>query len=125
MGYFGTKEALELLRKGVTIKDQEQIMDLRTVILEMREENLSLKEKLQNLESRLRAHKDLVYKKPFYYVEGEQDPYCPACWENDNKAIHLKHMHKNHFLCLVCNQAFSSSDRSQASAIGSSQLTRG
>jgi len=51
-----------------------------------------------------------------YWKEGDKTPYCPACYEADNKLIHLSarktvgfspnEIHRPHHNCKVCNKSF-------------------
>ena len=31
----------------------------------------------------------MVFRKPFYFKEGDSVPYCPTCWEGKSQAVHL------------------------------------
>ena len=100
------KAALDLLRKGVTIKDQEQILSLRTVILDLKEEIIELRERKGELESQLKIAENLTFKEPFYYAEGDSAPYCPKCWEVNKIALHLITVEKGVYKCLDCNNVY-------------------
>ncbi len=117
-------KALELLRKGVTIKDQEEIMSLRSVILDLREEIIGLNEKNGELETQIHLVKNLTFKEPFYYVEGDDVPYCAKCWEADKKAIHLVEIGGNVFHCPGCDAIYVPGYKGRPRGISSSKLTR-
>jgi hypothetical protein len=54
----------------------------------MRAENQDLKKTIQLREK-------MVFKEPFYYQEADQTPFCPACWEVKNAAIHVTFVFDN------------------------------
>ena len=89
-------QIVDLLKKGATLEAQEQIMKLREGALELQEENLKLTEEnrdfrreVEKLSKQLDFIKSLKFVKPAYYAEGDAVPFCPVCYERDNKAIHL------------------------------------
>src|SRR2546423_10975971 len=86
----------DLLKKGLTLEAQEEIMKLREAALGLQEENLELKQELQTtskkvaeLEERLLVKTALRHEPPVYYREGDPVPLCQICWERDNKLSHL------------------------------------
>ena len=101
------KAAQELLRKGVTIKDQEQILSLRTVILDLKEEIIELRERIGELESQLKTAENLTFKEQLYYAKGDSVPYCPKCWEVNKIALHLITVEEGVYKCPDCNNVYS------------------
>ena len=99
-------KALELLRKGVTIKDQEQLISLRTVILDLKEEIIGLRERNGELETQIHLAKNLTFKEPFYYAEGDSVPYCPKCWEANKTSLHIITVQKGVYRCPDCKNVY-------------------
>jgi plasmid stabilization system protein ParE len=83
------KEIVGLIKKGATIEAQERIMALREACVALQDENHAMREKMKVLEEALKFKKTLEYRVPFYYAEGDSNPFCPRCWEKDKRAIHL------------------------------------
>jgi hypothetical protein len=86
----------DLLKKGLTLEAQEEIMKLREAALGLQEENIGLKQDLQtaskkvtDLEERLSVKTQLRHEPPVYYREGDAVPFCQVCWERDHKLSHL------------------------------------
>jgi len=86
----------DLLKKGMTLEAQEQIMQLRESALGLQEENLQLKseahsaaKQLAPLEEQLNNKTQLRHEPPVYYRLDDEVPFCPLCWERDSKLIHL------------------------------------
>ena len=52
-----------------------------------------------------------IYKEPYYYKDGDEQPFCPLCWETEEKLIHLDGPHdipdeKPFYRCLKCKNNF-------------------
>ena len=83
------KEIFDLIKTGATIEAQEKIMELRESALEFREENLNLKMRVKELEGELNQKRNLKHERGLYWLSGDRVPFCPRCWENAGKLIHL------------------------------------
>jgi hypothetical protein len=73
------KEIIELVNKGAAIKAQKEIMKLQEYTLELREENISLKRRLSELELQLKQSGQMIFRHHFYYIEGDEIPHYPRC----------------------------------------------
>jgi hypothetical protein len=105
-------DVIKLVKAGLTIEAQEKIMEMRLAALEFQEENLTLKARVKELEAELHQKKSLKHDRMFYWLEGDQVPYCPHCYETEQKLIHLFSVrylnNKNeHFQCNTCYHDFS------------------
>lgn len=83
------KSIYELIKKLNQQDLLEKMADLRDQILNLREENHQLKEKLLEKEN-----KNIIFEKGAYF-ELKQDgtkegPFCSVCWDKDKKLIRLK-----------------------------------
>ena len=98
------KDIVGLIKTGATIEAQEKIMDLRVAAVDLQEENLRLREQVKQLEEQLRVSSAMAFRKPFYYRDGDDHPFCPVCWEKDKKAIHVNGPTGAHgyTICPVC-----------------------
>jgi hypothetical protein len=65
-------------------------MELRERILSLQEENILLKQEVENLQKKLKLSIGLKFKDLLYYAEDDTIPFCPRCWETEKLAIHLK-----------------------------------
>lgn len=63
----GYKDIIDLVKTGATIEAQEKIMELRTSALDAQEENIRLRNRISELEARIKTLESL---------EGEP---CPRC----------------------------------------------
>lgn len=91
--------AKELADKLNNLELKSVIVDLKEQILELREENVSLKTKLQEKEKY-----DMHFKHNVYWNPDENDgPYCSKCWDHDKKAVRLLKQNKDYY-CPVCKE---------------------
>jgi hypothetical protein len=86
----------ELLKKGLTLEAQEQIMKLREAALELQGENLQLtqqvreaNDKFRQLEEESALKAKISFKNNVCWLEGDTQPICPLCWEGSKKVVHL------------------------------------
>jgi hypothetical protein len=86
---------------------QGEIVEISGRVMELETENRSLKEAL-DLKARM------TFKKPFYYQEGDEVPFCPNCWESSRKAIHVADSVSGH-RCNACGSIYS--DRARTGAV--------
>lgn len=47
-------------------------------------------QKNKHLEEQLVDKSTFVFKPPLYWKEGDETPFCPRCYEGDNKKHHLR-----------------------------------
>ena len=106
------KEVADLVKKLGDIELYRKIVALEEEILDLTREKRELESSVEELNESLRLKAVLTYKKPFYYQENEVEPYCPNCWENDGKAIHLfdvaysSTFQNHHFACPTCKRDY-------------------
>ena len=103
------KDIVDLLKKGSTIEAQEKIMELREGALALQEENINLKEKISELESKLNKKNEVQYEAPFYWtmVNGKKEgPFCQKCYDSDGKIIRLQKIEEGNWHCKLCNNNY-------------------
>lgn len=85
-------ELIALLKKGVTIEAQEQIMNLREAVTALQEENLSLKQEIIKVKEELEIKSKLVWDGHVYWIgTGNKDgPYCHNCYDTKRILVHLR-----------------------------------
>ena len=100
------KTLTELLKKGLTLEAQEQIMALREAAVELKSENSELKSQILELKRKLEIKEKILWEAPYYFLqEGEKKdgPYCQHCYDNsDKKLIRLQQGGKGIWDCLAC-----------------------
>lgn len=88
---------IDLIKKGY---------EAQQALYESLEENQKLKERVKQLENDLEISKELVFRNKLYYMEGDDIPFCPRCWEGNRKMIHLKGVEfaVDRYNCPECKQ---------------------
>jgi hypothetical protein len=74
-----------------------EVAKVNTEALELSRDNLVLQHQVAELETKikeLRAQLDLRAKTyrlyGYIFVDGDPDPHCPTCWEEERKLIHMR-----------------------------------
>ena len=63
----------------------DTFLELKELIVSLREENSDLKRRFAEKASVTRNNVS-----GFYYESGDTDPLCPICWEKDERKVHLR-----------------------------------
>lgn len=107
-------EIMDLVKKGLTLEVQEKVVQLRESALELQAENLTLKARIRELEEAFQLKASVVWEKPYYFRQldnGSKDgPFCPCCYDKDQKLTRLQSTRPGRWHCLLCKtQVFDSS----------------
>jgi hypothetical protein len=79
------KEIANLIGKFHDIELNRRILKLEEEILDLSRDKRRAEEKIEESEKTLRLKKELNFKEPFYWLEGDKTPFCSACWEGSSK----------------------------------------
>ena len=83
----------------------ERVLGLHSDIIELVEENNRLRDENKELLKTLSIKQLMTFREPFYYQDGDETPYCPACWEIKNTPVHvITRWDKSD--CPVCKNAY-------------------
>jgi hypothetical protein len=99
------KEVAEIAKKLGNIDLYTKILELRIEMNEINEERLRLQLRVNELEEKNRIKEEMTFRAPFWFREGDDTPHCPACFEKDNRAVHLVSLDQcldGRFECSVC-----------------------
>src|ERR1700680_3366392 len=85
------RQIKNLVEKYNDLPLMKQILDLPTEVFALQTENLRLRDELADLKRPAEPREHLNMRGPanYYYREGDEVPFCPKCWENEGKPIHL------------------------------------
>ncbi|HUT72226.1 MAG TPA: hypothetical protein VMW89_16270 [Desulfatiglandales bacterium] len=100
--------AYEILKKAGNLDAQNAIIELREDNVRLREEIQILKQKIGELEEELRIKRQIEFDGVVYWLkdaEKREGPYCHICYEKDRKLIHVSESTRS-FFCKVCNTGF-------------------
>ena len=82
-------------------------MELRIAALAFQNENLTLKNRVKELEAALTIKETLIWHKP-YYVNKEklEEKFCQKCFDTNGKAIRLQEGDKGCWVCMNCKNYY-------------------
>lgn len=104
------KEVADLIKKFNDIDLNRRILSLENEVLDLSRDKRRAEEKVEELERSLRFKAQLQFREPFYWLENDDTPYCPACWEDKKKAVHVVYSHRNNYgqywSCKTCGADF-------------------
>jgi hypothetical protein len=83
------KEIADLIKKVGDADLYRRIVNLEAEVIELTRNNRHLGQKVEELQDSLKISKKLTFKDPYYWVEGDPTPYCPACWDSKKLATHI------------------------------------
>jgi len=99
-----TKEVVGLIREVDNADLYRKIIDLSGEIYELHGEHMEALQHIRELEDRLKIRYAMEFNQDdgLYYVEGDKVAFCPTCWENEGKAIHMINSREWGHSCEVC-----------------------
>ncbi len=107
-------EIASLIDKSKNLELYTKILNLEVSIYELSKEKRIVEGKNEELQRLLKFKEQLVFKDPVYYVDGDNTPYCPKCWEAEGSAIHLtidKDSDRGWSLCQKCKSNYYTKQR--------------
>lgn len=106
------KDLVSEARKRKDIDLTDKLLDIQSLIFEIREENEGLKKKIQALEEAEDLTKDLELTDKGVYIrisekeQGRAMDYCPACYVDTKKLYPIVKSIGNTKQCSKCNHVF-------------------
>lgn len=83
------KELADLIKKVGDVELYRKIVELEGEIIELTRQTRTQEEEIERLKGLVATKEKMVFRKPFYFLENDPQPYCPKCWEVDKIAVHL------------------------------------
>ena len=97
------KEVVDLIKAAGNSELYQKIVELEDEIIELTRHNRLLEEKVEEQKRLLDLKGKMNWEKPIFRMEGEEDPYCPVCWEGSQKTCHLFKGGRTYlWFCKVC-----------------------
>jgi hypothetical protein len=90
------KDVADIVKKFNDIDLNRRILDLENEVLDLARAKRRGEEKIEELERTLKFKGDLKFKEPYYWLEGDDVPFCPNCWEKEPEPIHVVHQWSEH-----------------------------
>ncbi len=104
------KDIADLVKKFNDIELNRRILTLENEVLDLSRDKRRLEETVEELQKVLKFRAKLEFREPFYWLSNDKVPYCPTCWEDKAKAVHIVYRHTNNFGewwdCRVCGKDF-------------------
>ena len=106
------RQIREMVKRSSDPELLKLILALQRDIFALESDNLKLNLELTSLRRELASREKMDLRPPFnyYFRDGDDVPFCPACWETERKAIHLSP--PDHFdreirrVCRVCRRTY-------------------
>jgi len=73
------KEVADLVKKIGDVELYRKIVELEGEVVELTRSKRLLEQQVEELEAQAAFKKKLSFRKPFYFAEGDDVPYCPRC----------------------------------------------
>jgi ribosomal protein L37AE/L43A len=143
-GFDLIKSALDFISQTKDLKHNEDLInvknslvDLKQIISDLKETILEKDEKIKELESFIKLEKVMEFRNGLYYLKETDEktklidgtktdwPYCPNCYDNEHKVIHLIDDKNGKWYCGVCKTGFRESADSKTPASSINGFNRG
>jgi len=82
------RELGDLIKKAGDSDLYRRIVKLEGEVIDLTREKRNAEERVEELERALQFKGQLTFKAPYYWLEGDPEPYCPACWTT-RKLVHV------------------------------------
>jgi hypothetical protein len=104
------KEVADLIRKFNDIDLNRRILKLEEEVIDLTRDKRRAEERVEELTHALRFKTQLTFKDPYYWIDGDPNPYCPACWDTKRVAAHIvtikEPMHYDKQQCPSCKHFY-------------------
>jgi hypothetical protein len=93
------------------------LADLKTELADIKVDLIDKDEIIRELKNKIQEKESLSFDGKLYWKEGDKIPFCPICFENENKYIHLTHNEgypasieysgeEPFYICKVCDKIY-------------------
>ena len=101
----------------VDLDTKKKLLDAQAAALEVAAHNLELAQENERLKKQLLFRNEVRFERGVLWAEGDDNPFCNACWEGKQKAIHLREDQTapEHYECPSCKERYSTKTPRQVS----------
>jgi len=82
------------------------LAEAKVDMAEVQELLIQKDKEISSLKKELETKGNINWEKPYYFLHSEnakEGPFCPTCYDKDNKLIRLQEFGNGCWKCLVCN----------------------
>lgn len=109
MGVLDTiKDVATLVQKADNIELNQKILELQSQIMNLLNENHTLRGQVRDLSERVELQDSLTFKDNMYWRtldEGVDGPFCSKCWDTDRKLVRLQTLGNQAQYCPACKRS--------------------
>ncbi|MEG3619256.1 hypothetical protein V5T82_12380 [Magnetovibrio sp. PR-2] len=111
-GLLKVKEIAESAEAKMAIAElTSKLAESQVQVAELKTDHIRKDELIHELEKRLETRETLVRHNEMYFRADENgnptgDPFCPRCYEADDKLIHLVHFSRSKLMCRECTNRY-------------------
>ena len=110
------KEVVGLVQKVDNIDLLRQILGLQGEVMQLWEDNNSLKAEVKRLKEQMSYAGQLEFRRNGYWIpkgenKEEEGPFCSVCWDVDRTLVRMTHEDGFGIMCRYCAQARSTRKR--------------
>jgi len=99
------KSVVKLVQQLDNLELLKKVMSLQTEIIDLMEENRTLKEKSIELTAQLKSQGNIVFRDDSYWDENGDGLYCVPCWDSGKRKMRMVGG-KGVFSCPTCGFSF-------------------
>jgi len=111
------KEVADLIKKYNDIDLNRRILELETEVIDLTREKRRADDRIEELEKAFKFKGEMNFKDPYCWIEGDESPYCPACWNENRVVAHIvkfrEPMRVAKQMCPICKNVYGYGERFQ------------
>jgi hypothetical protein len=105
------KEVANAVKKYNDVPLMNQVFELQQALLDMQNDKIELKRQLDEARKKLDIRDTMHKRGEYFYRDGDEEPFCPKCWQKDEKAVYLStqktsETYGKYRQCIVCTGMF-------------------
>jgi hypothetical protein len=105
------KEVYNAVQKYNDVPLMKQVFELQQAALDLQAELIAVKKQLDDALAKLDVRDTMHKRGEYFYKDGVEEPFCPKCWQQDNKLVYLPAVNNSSTYgkirqCIVCNKIF-------------------
>jgi hypothetical protein len=105
------KEVYNAVQKYNDVPLMKQVVELQQAVLDLRAELIAAKKQLDDALAKLDVRHSMHKRGEYFYKDGDEEPFCPKCWQQDSKLVYLpatqhSQTYGTYRRCIVCKETF-------------------